>query len=344
MDFGQTIRQIGRTARAWLSGARARLNAPPRISMPRIERPRLGSLARPVGYLVLAIAVAWPLLAWWTHVVDADPRFGPSENALKPGESRAVAAAIALLDREVNEHGWVANNPFFMPSALLDNMPNFQKGVVAALARFAFELTDQIGRTRGSSQADSDLQSAAGLLQYKPDVWVWDPAVSIWPTATSDQQYRAAMKALERYNTRLAAGAAVFDHRADNLQATLDRIALDLGSASAVVDTHLREQSGFPIHNDADDVFYMVKGQMYGYYIVLKGLERDFDAVIKERELGKPWRQMMESFEQGVGLSPWVVLNGVPDSQFVPCPLCAEGFYLLRARTQIREVTSILQK
>lgn len=337
MEFGQSIRQIGRSMRARIAGAAAR----PRLGFSGMKTRTAGRAA--LAAIVVLVAL-WPLLAWTIHVVDDDIRFGPSENALRPGESRAVAAALALIDREVNDHGWTANDPFFWPSALLDNMPNFQKGIMAALGRFAFELTDQLGRTRGSSQADPDLQSAAGLLQYAPDVWVWDPSVSFWPTATSEAQYRKAAGALASYNRRLAAGAAVFDRRADNLLATLDRIALDLGSTSAVIDQHLREKSGFPIHNDADDVFYSVKGQMYAYYVVLSGLEKDFEPLIRERELAKPWAQMMESLKEGIEVRPWVVINGAPDSQLVPCHLCAQGFYLLRARTQIREVTNILLK
>src|SRR3546814_8493682 len=89
----------------------------------------------------------------------------PATDTAKSG-SRAVAMAAALIDREVNHTGWVANDPFFMPGSLLDNMPNYQLGMIHALGRFAFQMVDQIGRTRGSSQTDTDLQEAAGLLQY----------------------------------------------------------------------------------------------------------------------------------------------------------------------------------
>jgi len=39
-----------------------------------------------------------------------------------------------------------------------------------------------------------------------------------------------------------------------------------------------------------------------------------------------------------------VVVNGAADSQFLPSHLVAQGFYLLRARTQLREVADILRK
>lgn len=227
---------------------------------------------------------------------------------------------------------------------MLDNMPNFQQGMIAALARFSFELTDQLGRTRGSSQADPNLQEASGLLQYPSDKWLWDPTVSIWLTATSEQQYRKASKALNEYNKQLVAGTAVFERRSDNLLATLDRIALDIGSSSAVIDAHVSEKGGFPIHRQADDVFYTVKGQTYGYYMILRGLGEDFEGVIAERSLQKPYAEMLRSFEIAASQEPLFVINGSPDSLMVPCHLCGQGFYLLRARTQLREITNILLK
>ena len=68
------------------------------------------------------------------------------------GQSKAVALAAALIQREVEETSWPANDPFFMPGYALDNMPNFQHGIQQALARFAIEMADQIGRSRGSVQ------------------------------------------------------------------------------------------------------------------------------------------------------------------------------------------------
>jgi hypothetical protein len=281
---------------------------------------------------------------WWVHVVDDDPSFPLADNAVPEGASRAVAVAAALIERETDQHRWVANDPFFLPGAALDNMPNFQQGIIAALARFAFELTDQIGRTRGSSQADRDLQEAAGLLQYSGTKWIFDFSTSLAPTATSEAQYRKARRAFMAYNQRLAQGQAAFERRGDNLLSTLDRIALDLGSSSAVIDRQIAEQSGSLFDPKADDIFYFVKGQAYAYALVLRELKLDFANVARERELGGAWTQMLASMEKAGTLHPWVIVNGSPDSQFLPSHLAAQGFYLLRARTQLREITAILQK
>jgi hypothetical protein len=278
----------------------------------------------------------------WLHRVDDDPDFA-LESSVPEGASRSVALTTDLIDREINTHRWVANDPLFMPGSMLDNMPNFQQGIVTALSRFALELTDQIARTRGSSQMDPDLNNAAGLLRYPGDVWIFNPSTSLAPTASSESQYRQAMIALRAYNQRLAQGNAVFEARADNLLATLDRIAGDLGSGSAALDERVAE-GGFGIDFGADDLFYANKGRLYAYYLLLRELGVDYAGVIQGRDLVPAWAQMLDSFRAAATLQPWVVVNGAPDSQLLPSHLAAQGFFLLRARTQLREISNILLK
>jgi hypothetical protein len=278
----------------------------------------------------------------WLHEIDDDPDFALQTSAPEGG-SQTVAVAADLIDREINTHRWVANDPFFMPASLLDNMPNFQQGMVTALSRFVLELGDQIARTRGSSQVDPDLDRAAGLLRYPGDIWIFDFRTSWAPTASSEQQYRQAIEALRRYNERLSQGQAVFEARADNLLGTLDRMAADLGSASAAIDRHL-EDSGFWPDFAADDLFYTNKGRLYAYFLLLRAMQVDFANVIRERQLTGAWSQTLESFRSAAALQPWVVVNGAPDGQFMPNHLTSQGFFLLRARTQLREVSNILYK
>ncbi len=310
------------------------------------DRPGAGGVAkRAVIAIAIIVLLYYPIGMLMVNNVDDDPNFTPTGiDAAKPNSSQAVAMMAALIDREVNDHSWVANDPFFQPGVMLDNMPNFQTGIMSALARFSFEMTDQVGRSRGSSEADPDLQKAAGLLQYPGDVWLWNPSVSLAPRASSESQYRAARKALLRYNGRLATGDATFERRADNLMATIERIASDLGSQSAVLDDEVREHSGDFIDMNADDVFYNTKGKLYGYYLILKALGEDFAPVIKEKNLAANWERMLETFREAAELSPLVVVNGAPDATFQPSHLAAQGFYLLRARTQAREIANVLLK
>jgi hypothetical protein len=292
--------------------------------------------------VVVLLLLYYPLGAMIVENIDDDPQFAPKSVA--PGESRAVAVAADLVTREVDVHTWTPMQPFFMPAGILDNMPNFQRGVMAALGRFSTELMDQLGRTRGSSQTDRDLEQARGFLNEQPNIWIWQPSVSLMPSATSAQKYRAGRDKLVSYNKRLAAGQAVFERRSDNLQALVDRIANDEGNDSAVIDQQIIEQAGNLFDRHCDDIFYFNKGRLYANYLLLRELGRDFEAVIKEKGLTNAWNGTVETFRIAAQLEPWIVWNGYPDGLLIPNHLAAQGFYLLRARTQLREISSILLK
>ena len=305
--------------------------------------PRRRSIWKWVAWIVVILLVIYfPIGALFVENIDDDPQFGPQN--VTAGESRAVALAADLVTREVDVHTWAPMQPFFLPAGILDNMPNFQRGIMAALGRFTTEMMDQVGRTRGSSQVDRDLEQARGFLNEQPNVWIWQPSVSLMPSATSAQKYRAGRDKLIAYNKRLAAGQAVFERRSDNLQALVDRIANDIGSDSAVADRHIIEQAGNLFDLQCDDIFYFNKGRLYADYLLLRELGSDFQNVIRDRDLTNPWNQMVDTFRVAAELDPWIVWNGYPDGLLIPNHLAAQGFYLLRARTQLREISGILQK
>lgn len=292
--------------------------------------------------LLVLLLLYYPIGAIVVEDIDDDPQFQP--RSVAAGESRAVATAADLVTREVDVHTWTPMLPFFTPGGILDNMPNYQRGIMAALGRFSTELMDQLGRTRGSSQTDRDLEQARGFLNEQPNVWIWQPSVSLWPSATSAQKYRAGRDKLMAYNKRLAAGQAVFERRADNLQALLDRIANDHGSDSAVIDQHIIEKSGDLFDSRCDDIFYFNKGRLYANFLLMRALGSDFESIIRERGLTSAWNGTVETFRIASQLDPWIVWNGWPDALLIPNHLAAQGFYLLRARTQLREITAILLK
>ncbi|MSP83711.1 MAG: DUF2333 family protein [Alphaproteobacteria bacterium] len=318
----------------------------------RSRLPRLGRVRDMIGgrklwlgvvAVIALLALYYPVGMIWVHTIDDAPAFF-ADTDVSPKESRAIAMAAALIEREVEDHGWVPNDPFFLPSGALDNMPNFQLGIQSGLARFALEMRDQLGRTRGSSQVDSDLERAASLLQYSGKVWVWDPRVSLFPTATSEAQYRAAREALLAYNRRLANGQATFDRRADNLMATIERFTADLGSASANIEERINERAPILFDFVSDDIFYRTKGLCYSYYLLLRELGRDYQDVLADRRLEAAWAQTLHTLEEAAVLQPIVVVSGDPASQILPSHLASQGFYVLRARTQLREITNILLK
>ncbi len=283
-------------------------------------------------YIVLGLAVY--------QKIDDDPNFKATE--ITQGGSAAVDIATSLITREVDTHDWVANDPWFVPSVWLTRTPAYQQGIVYALSRFAISMTDSLARQRGSSAVDPDLDKASGLLKYSGDVWVFNN--SIIPTTTSEQQYRNARKALQTFNQRLSKGQATFERRADNLQVALESIVADLGSQSAIISNHIDTKGGGLLEFESNAIYFNTKGRLYGYYLILRELGKDFEPVIKEKGMESVWANTLHSLKDAASLNPLIIFNGRGDSQFLPCHLCGQGFWLLRARTQLREVSNIITK
>ena len=121
-------------------------------------------------------------------------------------------------------------------------------------------------------------------------------------------------------------------------------MASDLGASSASLFSVATESNGWYLFDwNSDDLFYQTKGRAYAYYVLLRELRHDFDRVITEKELDNAYSLMLENFMAAVALDPLVVVNGKPSSLFVPNHLTTQGFYLLRARTQLREIVDILR-
>jgi len=295
-----------------------------------------------IGGLVVLFVLYMAVGAFIVHSIDDDPDFAPAVPVANG--SQAVEIAAVLTERETGgAHRWTANDPFFLPGWLLDNMPNYQQGIIYALSRFTAEMGDQIGRSRGSSQVDPDLDRATGLLRYPGTIWLFDLSTSWAPTASSESQYRAAARALRSYNDRVAAGTAPFERRADNLLQTIDRFAADLGSQSSVIADHIEASRGWLIDTQADDIFYATKGRLYAYFLVLRALGRDFEGVIAQSGATKIWDEMVDNLREAAELRPLVVMNGRADAMFQPNHLAVQGFFLLRARTQMRELSNVLR-
>lgn len=304
-----------------------------------------GRRSRWIGWSVAGFAVIllvyYPVGMALYHTVDDDVKLQPAPQYTVEGGSRAISMVVTLINQQTEY--WAPNKPFWMPASALDNMPNYQTGMIYAISRFAVELGDYLGRVRGSSAIDPNLDLAAGLMKYDPTTWYWGQG-NILPTPTAESRYREAAEALMRYNRAVGSGQAIYDRRADNLIAFLDRVAADLGSASATLDARVSESDAGYFDRKADDTFYDVKGRLFAYHMILRELGSDFESVIAQKQASGIWSNMLESLRKAAIMDPLVVANGEPGGLFVPSHLSELGFDLLRARTQIREATDSLQK
>ena len=59
---------------------------------------------------------------------------------ISPNQSMAIDMVSHLINEEVNEKIWTPNLPFFFPAAILDNMPNYQLGILNSLSKFTSAL------------------------------------------------------------------------------------------------------------------------------------------------------------------------------------------------------------
>jgi hypothetical protein len=66
--------------------------------------------------------------------------------------------------------------------------------------------------------------------------------------------------------------------------------------------------------------------------------------LLRDRGVAPLWNQMLESLGHAARMDPLVVMNAAPDGVLFPSHLAAQGFYVLRARAQLREITNVLAK
>lgn len=344
MDLGQNIRGIGAKARSLFSikpkadpfaGADA---APNLADTPSDEAPKKKPSKR--KYIIIALLALIPIYYFFgavlTHRINDDADFTITDPG--PGKSHTIAVIAGLIDREVNQTKWSPNIQGFEPAALLrfgGNMVNFQEGIMRACSTTVYEIENRLARSRGTSAADVDIGLARQGLARSPDAWF---------LAGADTEYRKAQAALIRYNDRLASGQAVFELRADNLLGVLDKIALDLGGTSDGLDKQIDAGRRVLIDRQADKIFYFSKGKAYGYFIVLRALRDDYAPVLAERRVEKIYDEMLMELNAAAQLQPVIVQNASPNAFVVPNHLSTEGFYILRARAKLREITDILQR
>jgi len=286
--------------------------------------------------------------------------------------SAIVDVQTYLIDFVVNKNAWISSMPQYKIGFLgmvswestpfFDNKAATQRGVLNALRRTGVELTDILGRVRGTSQADPDLQAARGLLQYDERTWWFNPFDAtrpFGPVQPSPSIYRSSIPLYDKFNERLAACQASFDSRADNLLQFLERIAQDTGSTvdalakrsqgtrydprtDTFVDGEGNDRGWFDFR--ADDLFMFALGQMYAYHGLLQAARLDFADVIDKRDLGPIWDLLERHVAEAAALSPTIVSNGREDGMMMPDHLAVMAQNILRARANMTELRDVLKR
>ncbi len=266
-------------------------------------------------------------------------------------ETSAIVDVTAdLVDFNVNRNAWISSMLLFKlgffglswdDTPFLDNKASFQRGVNQAVRRTSIELVDALGRVRGTSGINSDLQNARGNLQFDESSWYFG-FQPFGPKTPTPSYYRASINSLRKFNVDLGACNATFDGRADNLIEFIDRISNDLGSTSDVLAERSENHNFGWFDTRADDRFWFAYGQLYGYYGILSAAGADFSKVIAERNVGALWGDTMKQFQAALRIQPWIVSNGREDGLIMPSHLATMGFYILRVRSNLVETRAVL--
>ncbi|MBX8826075.1 DUF2333 family protein [Ochrobactrum sp. SFR4] len=265
----------------------------------------------------------------------------------------ALAEVTAeLTDFNVNQNAWVSSMLFYKTgffgldwdrTPFLDNKASFQRGVHSAVRRTTIELVDSLGRLRGTSQIDNDLQKARGNMQFREDTWYFGLS-PFGPKTPTPSYYRSAIKELRAFNARLEKCEATFDARADNLIQYVDRIASDLGSTSAILKDRSDNYHAGWFDTRADDRFWFAYGQLYAYYGLIRATHSDFKAVLAEKHLDGLWDTMEQQLRSALDMQPTIVSNGRQDAWFTPSHLTTMGFHILRVRSNLVDIRQVLER
>jgi len=315
-----------------------------------------------VTYILLILI----LMFFWSNEPD---RFDVNTNAQDVAAEMGVkvvngftttATLSRLVETLLDKPGGFLENDKMPPGVLMDNMPNWEFGVLVQSRDMALSLRNDLSRSQSQSVEDKDLVNAATKLHTDTNLWILPPAES---------QYRGGIKSLNNYLKRLASPSdsnAQFYARADNLVDWLGLVQKRLGSLSQRLSASVgKEQINTALAGDAeakqstpnapsnyiktkwyeiDDVFYEARGQTYALIHLLNAIERDFGSVLEKKNALISLRQIVRELE-GTQQPVWspIILNG-KGFGFVTNHSLVMASYISRANAALIDLQRLLQQ
>lgn len=241
--------------------------------------------------------------------------------------STVVATMITMADTLLYKRGGYLHNDIILPSLLMDNMPNWEFGVLVQMRDMARTLRNNLSRSQSQSTEDADLVKAEGQYYFDNNSWI---------LPETESEYQKGTDALKQYMFRLGdqqQQGAQFYARADNLRTWLSEVETRLGSLSqrlsasvgkrqldtslagdvaATQSTHSApEQEVKTAWTELDDVFYEARGTTWALLHLLRAVEIDFNDVLQKKNALISMQQIIRELEptQDTLWSP-VILNG----------------------------------
>lgn len=316
--------------------------------------------------LITIMLVFLILIIWWDRI---PAHFDPVNNAIKIAANKqqnivtgytSTATLITITNTLLTKPGGYLSNDVTPPSIWMDNVPNWEFGVLVQIRDFARSLRNDISRSQSQSVEDKDLSFAEPQFNFNSNSWLFPP---------SEHEYKKGIEALESYLMRLSnveKDEAQFYARADNFADWLAIVEKRLGSLSQRlsasvgklrINTDLAGDSAAEQSTPTsaeivaktpwlqiDDVFYEARGTSWALIHLLKAMEHDFSEVLKKKNALVSLRQIIRELEstQDTVWSP-MILNGSGFGMRANHSLVMAS-YISRAHAAIIDLQALLNR
>jgi hypothetical protein len=274
--------------------------------------------------------------------------------------SYTTSAIIHAMETLLDKPGGYLSNDVTPPSIFLDNIPNWEFGVLVQVRDLSQAMRQEFSRSQSQSTEDKDLIIAEPQFNFDSSSWIL-PA--------TEGEYREGVNALYRYLARLQNPAnqdAQFYARADNLRDWLDQAEKRLGSmsqrlsasvgqtrfntdlagdADAVQSTESSSQIAVKTPwSEIDDVFYEARGAAWALMHFMKAIEQDFEPILIKKNALISLRQIIRELEatQEPLWSP-MIMNGSGFGLFANHSLVMAS-YISRANAAMIDLKNLMQQ
>ena len=270
-----------------------------------------------------------------------------------------TASLHALAHTLLNKPGGFLSNDIAPPGVLMDNMPNWELGVLTQIRDMARALRKDFSRSQTQSREDPDLAVAEPQFNFDAKSWIL-PA--------SEREYQRGLDKLDSYMTRLSDqnDPAQFYARSDNLTRWLGDVETRLGSLSQRLSASVgKPRLNTDLAGDADasqstagvevvevktpwsqidDVFYQARGTSWALIHLLRAIEVDFAEVLEKKNAAVSLRQIIRELEatQDTVWSPFI-LNG-SGFGFLANHSLVMANYISRANAAIIDLRRLLEQ
>lgn len=267
---------------------------------------------------------------------------------------------IRVMNTVLEKRGGYLSNDIFPPGLLMDNIPNWEFGVITQSRDMVRALRNDFSRSQTQSTEDSDLTVADPQFHFNTESWIL-PA--------TEKEYRKGIRALENYRNQLDMvneTDAQFYVRADNLRNWLAIVEKRLGSLSqrlsasvgqVRINTDLQSETAATQSTETpqtrsvktswleiDDIFYEARGSTWALIHFMRAIELDFEQVLVKKNALVSLRQIIRELEatQAFVWSP-VILNG-SGFGFVANHSLVMASYISRANAAVIDLRNLLEQ